>query len=46
MTHKDHWYDDETPINAIVDQAIAQKFTYMTVTQITINDDGHVTFEQ
>jgi len=46
MTHKDYWYDDETPINAIVDQAIAQKFTYMTVTQITINDDGHVTFEQ
>ena len=46
IAHKDHWYDDETPINAIVDQAIAQKFTYMTVTQITINDDGHVTFEQ
>lgn len=46
MIHKDHWYDDETPINAIVDQAIAQKFTYMTVTQITINDDGHVSFEQ
>lgn len=46
MTHKDHWYDDETPINAIVDQAINQKFNYMTVTQITITDDGHVTFEQ
>lgn len=46
MAHKDHWYDDETPIDFIVDQAIAQKFKYMTVTQITINDDGHVTFEQ
>ena len=46
MTHKDHWYDNETPINAIVDQAIDQKFNYMTVTQITVTDDGHVTFEQ
>lgn len=46
MTHKDHWYDDETPIDDVVDQAIDQKFNYMTVTQITINNDGHVTFEQ
>ena len=35
-----------TPINFIVDQAIDQKFKYMTVTRITINDNGHVTFEQ
>lgn len=46
MSHKDHWYDNETPIDFIVDQAINQKFKYMTVTQITIHDDGHVTFEQ
>lgn len=46
MAHKDHWYDDETPIDFIVDQAIEQKFTYMTVTTITVYDDGHVTFEQ
>ena len=46
LTHKDHWYDNETPIDFIVDQAIDQKFKYMTVTQITIYDDGHVTFEQ
>lgn len=46
MTHKNHWYDNETPIDTIVDQAIAQQFKYMTVTQITIDDNGHVTFEQ
>ena len=46
MTHKDHWYGNETPIEFIVDQTINQKFTYMTVTQITVNDDSHVTFEQ
>lgn len=46
ITHKNLWYDNETPIDNIVGQAIDQKFTYMTVTQITINDDGHVTFEQ
>lgn len=46
IAHKDHWYDNETPIDAIVNQAIEQKFTYMTVTTIIIHDDGHVTFEQ
>lgn len=46
MIHKDHWYDNETPIDNVVNQAITQKFNYMTVTQITITDDGHVTFEQ
>lgn len=46
LSHKDHWYDDETPIDDIVNQAINQKFTYMTVTRITITDNGHVTFEQ
>ena len=46
IAHKDHWYDDETPINFIVDQVINQKFTYTTVTQITITNDGNVTFEQ
>lgn len=46
LTHKKHWYDNEMPIDFIVDQAIDQKFKYMTVTQITIHDDGYVTFEQ
>lgn len=46
MTHKDHWYDNETPIDNVVDQAINQKFNYMTVTRITVTDDSHITFEQ
>lgn len=46
LTHKKHWYDNETPIDVIVDQAINQKFKYMTVTRIIIHNDGHVTFEQ
>ena len=46
MVHKDHWYDNETPIDAIVDQAINQQFKYMTVTTITIHKNGHVTVEQ
>lgn len=36
----------ETPIEFIVDQTINQKFTYLTVTRITVNNNNHVTFEQ
>ena len=45
MSHQAEWYDNETPIDAIVDQAIDQKFTHMTVTEIVIDDDGHVTYD-
>ena len=41
------WYHDEwRSTDTYQHQAIDQKFNYMTVTQITITDDGHVTFEQ
>ena len=46
MSHQAEWYDNETPIDYIVDQAIDQKFTYMTVTTIVIDDDGHVTYDR
>lgn len=45
MSHKDDWYDDETPIDDVVDQAIDKEFTYMTVTTIVVGDDGHVTYD-
>lgn len=45
LSHKAEWYDDETPIEDIVDQAIDQKFTHMTVTEIVVDDDGHVTYD-
>lgn len=47
MSHKAEWYDEnETPIDYVVDQAIDQKFTYMTVTTIVIDDNGHVTYDR
>ena len=46
MSHKAEWYDEaETPITHVVDQAIDQAFTYMTVTTIVIDDNGHVTYD-
>lgn len=45
LSHKAEWYDNETSIEDIVDQAIDQKFTHMTVTEIVVDDDGHVTYD-
>lgn len=46
MSHQVEWYDNETPIDYVADQAIDQKFTYMTVTTIVIDDNGHVTYDR
>ena len=39
----DDWYDDkDVEIDNIIEQGLNQKFTYMTITLITINKDGTV----
>ena len=43
LEHIDEWYCDNDPeIDYVVDQGLGEEFTYMTVTTITINDDGTV----
>ena len=40
----EEWYDedDDPKIDYIVDQALNQEFTYMTIKTIVVNDDGTV----
>lgn len=43
LDNLDDWYCDNDPeLNNLVEQALNQKFKYMTITTITINDDGTV----
>ncbi len=43
LDNLDDWYcDNDSAIDSLLDQALDKEFTYMTVTTITINDDGTV----
>lgn len=43
MENLNDWYDDhDEKIHDVVEQGLNQDFLYMTVTKITINDDGSV----
>lgn len=46
LTNVDEWYcDDDPEIDELLIQALSEEFTYMTVTTITINDEGTVEWE-
>lgn len=46
LDNLDDWYcDNDSEIDSLLDQALNKEFTYMTVTTITINDDGAVDCE-
>jgi hypothetical protein len=43
---KSEWNDENDPeIDNLIEQAIEQKFTYMTVKEIVCNEDGSVIFQ-
>ena len=42
IENQEDWYDEETTIDDILDQALNQEFTYMTVKLIVVNEDGTV----
>lgn len=46
LANLDEWYcDDDPEIDELLIRALSEEFTYMTVTTITINDDGTVEWE-
>lgn len=42
IENQEDWYDEETTIDDILEQALNQEFTYMTVKLIIVNEDGTV----
>ena len=42
IENQEDWYDEETAIEDILEQALDQEFTYMTVKLIIVNEDGTV----
>lgn len=45
IENQEDWYDEETTIEDILEQALDQAFTYMTVKLIIVNEDGTVEWE-
>ena len=42
IENQEDWYDGETSIDDILEQALNQEFDFMTVTLITVDEDGKV----
>ena len=45
LENKSEWYDEDDPkIEDLIEQALDQKFQYMTVKTIVCNEDGSVSW--
>lgn len=45
LENKDEWcYEDDPEIEDLIEQALEQKFRYMTVQMIVCNEDGSVSW--
>ena len=45
LENKSEWYDEDDPrIEDLIEQALDQKFRYMTVKTIVCNEDGSVSW--